>query len=93
MATAFNPFGDYSQGSEATALSLFEITPDADNDLPTVVRWIYFGHHVSNAVDLVDTKGNVVRVNPPAGTTMGPFQVARVKPVSGTGPTGLVGYV
>lgn len=93
MATAFNPFGDFSQGSESTAISLYSITPDAANDLPTVVRWIYFGSSIDNTVELVDTKGNTVRVNPPAGTTMGPFQIARVKPVNGTGPVGLIGYV
>ena len=92
MATAYNPFADYSKGPESTAVSLFEITPDADNDLPNVVRWIYFGGF--GAVDLVDTKGNTVRVDPPRGTTMGPFQVARVKPAfEGVTRTNLIGYV
>ena len=91
MATAYNPFADYSKGPESTAVSLFEITP-TDADLPNVVRWIYFGGF--GPVDLVDTKGNTVRVDPPKGTTLGPFQVARVKPAyAALVRTHLIGYV
>jgi hypothetical protein len=90
--TAINPFADFASGPESAAVSIFKITPDADNDLPSVVRWIYFNSNLF-AVELVDTKGNTIKVQPPAGTTLGPFRIARVKPVGAGIARGLIGMV
>lgn len=80
----------HSQNPLWPAEVLVNITP-SDTDTTNVFRQIYVG--ISGDISVVTTHGdNIVFKNAVAGTTIGPFFLAKVK-ATGTTASNLVGFI